>query len=108
MLSHFSRIRLFAALQTTAHQAPLSTEFSRQEYWSGSPYPSPGALPDPGTEPESLVSPALQQILPPLAPLVAPLITAHGFSGQCNLEHNALTRCPLTSTLMADAVIFPE
>ena len=34
-------------------------EFSRQEHWSGLPFPSPGALPDPGTEPESLVSPTL-------------------------------------------------
>ena len=42
---------------TTAHQAPLSTGFSRQEYWSGLPFPSPGDLPDPRIEPES---PALQ------------------------------------------------
>ena len=42
-----------------AHHAPLSAGFSRQEYWSGLPYSSPGALPDPGTEPESPVSPAL-------------------------------------------------
>ena len=41
---------------TVACQAPLSTEFSRQEYWSGLPFPSPGELPDPGTE---LKSPAL-------------------------------------------------
>ena len=34
-------------------------EFSRQEYWSGQPFPSPGDLPDPGTEPASLMSPAL-------------------------------------------------
>ena len=34
-----------------AHQAPLSMEFSRQEYWSGLPFPSPGELPDPGMEP---------------------------------------------------------
>ena len=40
-----------------AHQAPLSLGFSRQEYWSGLPFPSPGRLPDPGIEPES---PALQ------------------------------------------------
>ena len=33
---------------TVAHQAPLSMEFSRQEYWSGEPFPSPGHLPDPG------------------------------------------------------------
>ena len=36
-----------------AHQAPLSMEFSRQEYWSGLPCPSPGDLPDPGIEPGS-------------------------------------------------------
>ena len=35
---------------TVAHQAPLSVEFSRQEYWSGLPFPSPGDLPDPGIE----------------------------------------------------------
>ena len=42
---------------TVAHQAPLSMGFSRQEYWSGVPFPSPGDLPDPGFEPRS---PALQ------------------------------------------------
>ena len=41
------------------HQAPLSVGFSRQEYWSGLPCPPPGALPDPQTEPVSLMSPAL-------------------------------------------------
>ena len=40
------------------HQAPLSIEFSRQEYWSGLPFPSPGNLPDPGIEPESPASKA--------------------------------------------------
>ena len=44
-------------LWTVACQAPLSTEFSRQEDWSGLPFPSPGDLPDPGIEPGS---PALQ------------------------------------------------
>ena len=43
MLSHFSRIRLFATPWTVAHQAPLSTGFSRQEYRSGLPRPPPGA-----------------------------------------------------------------
>ena len=42
---------------TVAYQAPLSMGFSRQEYWSGLPFPSPGDLPDPGIEPGS---PALQ------------------------------------------------
>ena len=40
---------------TVARQAPLSMGFSRQEYWSGLPFPSPGDLPDPGTEPASPV-----------------------------------------------------
>ena len=44
---------------TIACQAPLSMEFSRQEYWSGMPFSSPGDLPDSGTEPMSLLSPAL-------------------------------------------------
>ena len=59
MLSCFSRVRLFVTLWTVAHQAPLSMGFSRQEYWSGLPCPPPGDIPDPGIEPESLVSPAL-------------------------------------------------
>ena len=41
------------APRTLACQAPLSREFSRQEYWGGSPFPSPGDLPDPGVEPRS-------------------------------------------------------
>ena len=45
-------IRLFVTPWTVAYQAPLSMGFSRQEYWSGLPFPSPGDLPDPGIEPE--------------------------------------------------------
>ena len=48
-----SRVRLFAIPWTAAPQVPLSVGFSRQEYCSGLPFPSPGDLPDPGTEPES-------------------------------------------------------
>ena len=44
---------------TVLCQAPLSLEFSRQEYWSPLPFPSPGDLPDPGIKPRSLVSPEL-------------------------------------------------
>ena len=47
-------------LWTVARQDPLSMGFSRQEYWSGLPCPSSGDLPDPGIEPASLMSPALQ------------------------------------------------
>ena len=53
----FSRVRLFATPWTVAHQAPPSMGFSRQVYWSGLPFPSPGDLPNPGTEPGS---PSLQ------------------------------------------------
>ena len=48
-----SRVWLFANPRAAAHQAPLSMGFSRQEYWSGLPFPSPGDLPDPGMDPTS-------------------------------------------------------
>ena len=51
--------QLFATPWTVAYQAPLSMEFSRQEYWIGLPFPPPGDLPDPEIEPTSLASPAL-------------------------------------------------
>ena len=52
-----SRVRLLATLWTVTYQAPPSMGFSRQEYWSGWPFPSPGILPNPGIESGS---PALQ------------------------------------------------
>ena len=52
-----SCVQLFAIPWTVAHQAPLSIGFSRQEYWSGLPFPSPGDLPNPGIKPRA---PALQ------------------------------------------------
>ena len=55
-----SRVGLFATPWTVAYQVPLSMGFSRQEYWSGLPFPSPGDLPDPEIEPESLASKSLQ------------------------------------------------
>ena len=48
-----SCVGLFTTPQTKVHQAPLSLGFSRQEYWSGLPFPSPGDLSHPGTEPAS-------------------------------------------------------
>ena len=47
----FSHVRLFVTPQTVACLALLSMGFSRQEYWSGLPVPSPGDLPDPGIKP---------------------------------------------------------
>ena len=48
-----SHVQLFATPWTVAHQAPPSMKFSRQEYWSGLPFPPPGVLPEPGVEPKS-------------------------------------------------------
>ena len=65
LLTH---VRLFVTPWTVAYQALPSRRFSRQEYWSGVPFPSPGGLPDPGIEP---VASALQALPsePPGKPL---------------------------------------
>ena len=65
-----SRVRLFVTAWTVAPQAPPSMEFSRSEYWSGLPFPSPGDLPDPGIEPGS---PTLQANTLPSEPPGKPL-----------------------------------
>ena len=52
-------VQLFVTLWIVAHQAPLSTELSRQEYWSGLPCPPAGDLPNPRKEPVSRMSPEL-------------------------------------------------
>ena len=57
VLSSFSHVQLFTTPWTVTHQAPLSKRLSRQEYWSGLLFPSPGDLPGPGVKPGS---PALQ------------------------------------------------
>ena len=59
MLSHSVMSNSFDTPWTIACQAALSMEFSKQEYWSRLPFPTPGDLPDPGTEATSLASPAL-------------------------------------------------
>ena len=63
-MKSLSLVRLFATLWTVARQGPPSMGFSRQEYWSGQPFPSPGDLPDPGIE---TMSPALQADFLPLS-----------------------------------------
>ena len=60
-----SRVWLLAGPWTVARQTPPSMEFSRQEYWSGLPFPSPGDLPDPGIKPRS---PAMQAAALPSEP----------------------------------------
>ena len=54
-----SRVQLFVTPWTVAHPAPLSMEFSRQEYWSRLPFPPAGDLPHPGVKPILLVLTAL-------------------------------------------------
>ena len=74
----------FAIPWTIAHQAPQSMEFSRQEYWSGLPFPSPGDLPNPGIEPGS---PALQADALPSEP---PLNSTHYQSNGCNVVYGQI------------------
>ena len=68
-----SRVRFFATLWTTALPASLSVEFSRQEYWSGLPFPTPRDLSDPGIESVFPVSSALAGGSLPLAPPGKPI-----------------------------------
>ena len=56
-----SRVRLFVTSGIVALQSPLCMKFSKQEYWSGLPFPSLGDLPNPGIEPMSLASPELAE-----------------------------------------------
>ena len=69
-MKSLSHVRLFVTPWTVAYQAPLSMGFSRQGYWSGLPFPSPGDLPDPGIKPRS---PALQADALPSEPPGKPL-----------------------------------
>ena len=68
-MKSLSHVRLFVTPWTVAYQAPQSMEFSRQEYWSGLPFPSPEDLPNPGVEPGS---PALQADSLPCEPAGKP------------------------------------
>ena len=93
MLSHFSHVQLFAAAWAVACQAPLSMGLFRLEYWgfsrleycSGLPHPSPGDLSNPGTEFASLPTPALHMNSSPLSHWGSPSHTT--------ADGNNLTRC---------------
>ena len=98
MLSH---VWLFATPWTVASQAPLSMQFSRQEYWSGLPCSLPGNLPNPGIKPTSLMSPALAGVSfitsstwevpePPLPPSFLSLLPFGG-----GMKKNGGKRCYL-------------
>ena len=82
LLSHFSHVQLFATLWTTAHQAPLSMGFSRQEYWSGLPFPPPGDLLDLGMEPMSMSPSLAGGVSSPWAPPVTLMKSLHFLGGQ--------------------------
>ena len=80
-LSHFSHVRLFAIQRTVAHQAPLSMEFSRQEWWSDLPCLPPRDFPNPGIKSASVTSPALAGwFFIPLAHLGSPAMICRCFS----------------------------
>ena len=85
-VSLLSCVRLFVTPWTVVYEAPPSMGFSRQEYWSGLPFPSPGDLPDPGIKPQS---PALQADTLPSKP---PGKCSLGISN-CLEEISSLSHC---------------
>ena len=82
-----SRVRLFATPWTVAYQAPLSMEFSRQEYWSVLSFPSPGDLPHTGIKPGS---PTLQADALPPEPAGKPSDQRCWLLGSVLSEYNAI------------------
>ena len=91
-MKSLSRIRVFATPRTVAYQAPQSMEFSRQEYWSGLPFPSPEDLPNPVIEPGSpaLLADALLSEPPP-NPHQLNILIIHSFHITRGIEHLCLT-----------------
>ena len=87
VVSLLSRVRLLRShgLYVTC-QVPLSREFSRQEYWSGLPFPSPGYLPNSGIEPKSPAAPALQAEVLLLSPQGTLVITLKGSNYYCHFK----------------------
>ena len=96
VFSHFSPVQLFVTLWIVAHQAPLSMGFSRQEYWSGLPFPPPGDLPDPGIRPAFPASPALAGDSLPPSHLGSPVI--HGNSWNQITHHKYKRQRPIQCT----------
>ena len=88
----FSRARLFETPWTVAHQAPLSMGFSRQEYWSGFPFPPPGILPGSGMELTSPASPAAAGRFFTTEPAGKPVL----FHSASQMLYNFLTPCMLS------------
>ena len=94
-----SHVQLFAAPWTRAHPAPLSMEFSKQEYWSSLPFPTPRDLPNPEIEPASLEPPVLAGRFFTTAPPEKPFLAV-------NLLSNELRKMLLFS-FSAQHFVFP-
>ena len=91
-----SHVQLFATPWTVAHQAPLSIEFSRQEYWSRLPFSPQGDLTNPGIQPVSLASPALAGRFFTTAPPGKPIIFMRG--GYRNFQLRFFCFCFMQAT----------
>ena len=87
----------FGTPWTVAHQAPLSMEFFRQEYWSGLPCPPPGDLPEPGTEP---AAPALQTESLPLSHWGSPFLTIKRLAYTNGVQTQVVIRITRNSFLL--------
>ena len=90
MLCHISHVWLSVAPWTVAHQAPLSMEFPRQEYWSGLPCPPPGDLPNSGIEPASPTPPSLQVDSWPLSQLGSPVCSVLNWIPLCRDQSSCM------------------
>ena len=89
-MKSLSCVQLFVTPWTVAYQAPQSMEFSRQEFWSGLPFPSPGDLPDPGIEPWT---PELQADALPSEPSGKPI---NSYEGEGEVARSCPTLCDPT------------
>ena len=97
-----------ATTWTVACQAPLSREFSRLEYWSGQPFPSPGNLPNPGIEPRS---PAMQADSLPSEPFHVKNMMWNKLTCYCLWANDEFSQCNLTTRgqsaiLLVSAILF--
>ena len=93
-----SRVQLFGTTRTVAHQASLPMQFSRQEYWSGLPFPFPGGLPFSGLEPMLPASPYKQADYLALSHLGSPnilLLLSSSQHGEVQVTQSCLTLCDL-------------
>ena len=89
-MKSLSRVLLFATPWTVAYQAPVSMGFSRQEYWSGLLFPSPGIFPTQGS---NLGLPHCRQRLLPSEPPGKPLLTKHSLNINTNIGRLKVKEC---------------